>query len=97
MKRLCRGSAERERRSLDARIEKPNLEQSLRDGLHLSDQLIHPLFGNRAVAFGVNVNSVSSARRLSIESHAKSHGSASRCRPHDEMKIARVEAVCALR
>src|SRR5829696_507016 len=90
---LCRGSAERERISLHARIEKLDLELSISDGLRLSDQLIQPLFANRAVALVVNVNSVSSARRPSIDEHAKSHGSSSRCRSHDEMKIAGVKAV----
>ena len=88
-----RGSAERERKNLHARIEKLDLELSISDGLRLSDQLIHPLFGNRAVALVVNVNSVSSARRLSIDKHAKAHGSSSRRRSHDEMKIAGVKAV----
>jgi hypothetical protein len=41
----------------------------------------------------VNVNSVSGARPLSIDEHAKSHGIAPSCRPHDEMKIAGVKAV----
>src|SRR5215213_11426610 len=90
---LCHGSAERERKSLHPRIEKRDLELSISDGLRLSDQLIQSLFGNRAVALVVNVNSVSSARGLSIEEHAKSHGSSSRCRSHDEMEIAGVKAV----
>src|SRR4029453_9926535 len=90
---LCRGSAERERKSLHAGIEKLDLELSISDGLRLSDQLIQPLFGNRAVALVINVNSVSSARRLSIDEHAKAHGSSTRCRSHDEMKIAGVKAV----
>ncbi len=77
-----RGSAERERKSLHARIEKLDLELSISDGLRLSDQLIQPLFANRAVASLVNVDSVSSARRLSIEEHAKSRGGSSRCRSH---------------
>src|SRR5882724_4306673 len=51
------------------------------------------LFGNRSVALIVNVNAVSSARRLSIDEHAKSHGSARRCRSHDEVKIAGMKAV----
>jgi hypothetical protein len=38
-------SAERERKSLHARIEKLDLELSISDGLRLSDQLIQPLFG----------------------------------------------------
>jgi hypothetical protein len=36
---------------------------------------------------------VSSAGRLSIDAHAKSHGSSSRRRSDHEMKIAGVEAV----
>ena len=70
--------AEGERKSLHARIEKLDLELSISNGLRLSDQLIQPLFANRAVALVVNVNSVSSARRLSIEEHAKSHGESPR-------------------
>jgi hypothetical protein len=34
------------------------------------------------------------ARRLVIDQHAKLHGSSSRRRSHDEMKIARVKAIC---
>src|SRR5262245_1040587 len=43
--------AERERKNPHARIEKLNLELSISDWLRLSNQLIHPLFGNRADAF----------------------------------------------
>src|SRR5713226_6437907 len=87
------GSAECEHKRLHARIEKHDLELPISDRLRLSDQLIQPLFGNRAVALVVNVNSVSSAGRLSIDEHAKSYGSSSHGRPHDEMKIAGVKAV----
>ena len=55
--------------------------------------LIHPLFGNSAVVLVVYVGSVSSARGGSINEHAESHGSSSRCRSHDEMKIPGVKAV----
>src|SRR5881275_310297 len=88
----CR-SAERERKSLHARIEELDLELSVSDGGRLSDQLIQPLFGNRAVALVVDVDAVSSAWRLSIDEHAKSHGSSSYRRSHDEMKVARVKTV----
>src|SRR5207249_1935989 len=67
-------SAERERERLHARIEKLDRDLSIGDGLRLSDQLIQPLFRNRAVALVVNVKSVSRARRLPIDQHAKSHG-----------------------
>jgi hypothetical protein len=87
------GSAERERKSFHARIEKLDLELSIGDGLGLSDQLVQPLFGNCAVALLVNVNSVSRAWRLSIDQHAKSHGRSWHRWAHDEMKIAGVKAV----
>src|SRR5829696_6502719 len=90
---LCHGSAERERKSLHPRIKKLDLEVSISDGLGLSNQLIQPLFCDRAVALLVNVDSVSSARRLPIDEYAKSHGGSSRCRSHHEMKIAGVKAV----
>src|SRR5882762_1209968 len=53
------GSAERERKRLHARIEELDLELSVSDGVRLSDQLIQPLFGNRAVALVVDVDPVS--------------------------------------
>ena len=90
---LCRRLSERERKSLDTRIEKLDFELSISDGLRLSDQLIQPRLCNSADALVVYVNSASSARRLSIDEHAKSHGSSSRCRSHDEMKIAGLKAV----
>src|SRR5579884_227163 len=91
---LCsRGSAERERESLHACIEKLDLELAIRNMPRLADQLIEPRVGQRAVALLVNVNSMSRPRRLSIEEHAKSHGRSSRCRSHDQMEIAGVKAV----
>src|SRR5947209_5585154 len=91
---LCRGgSAERERKSLHARIEKLDLELSIGNGRRLSDQLIQPLFGDRAAPLLVDVAPVSSARRLSIDEHAKSYGRSVRRRSHNEMKIAGVKAV----
>src|SRR5438874_647019 len=45
-----RGSAEGERKSLHARIEKLDIELSVSDGLRLSDQLVQPRCGHRAVA-----------------------------------------------
>lgn len=67
-------SLERKRKSLRARIEELDLEQSIVDRLRLSYELIQTLFGYCAVALIVNVAAVSSARRLSVDKHAKSHG-----------------------
>src|SRR5262249_3753679 len=85
--------AEGERIGFHARIEKRDLEQSISDGLWLPDQLIQPLFAQRAVALVVNVTSVSRARRQSIDEHAKPHGRSSRRRSHDQMQIAGMKAV----
>src|SRR5262245_24367113 len=85
-------SAEGERKSFHARIEEFDLELPVGDGARLSDQLIQPLLGGRAVASIVDVQPVSAARRLSVDENAESHGSSSRQRPHDQMKIAGVEA-----
>src|SRR5260370_2244435 len=84
---LCRGSAERERKSLHARIEKLDLELSISNGLRLADQLIQPRFGHRAVALLVNVTAMSRARCLPIDEHPKAHGGSPPPRPHDETKI----------
>jgi len=88
-----RGAAEGEHKGLHARLEKLDLELPISNGPWLADQLIQPLFGNRAVALLVNVAAESRARRLSIEEHAKAHGRSSRRRSHDEMQIAGVKAV----
>ena len=91
--RLRRGSAERERKRLHARIEKRDLALPIGDGLRLPDQLIESLCRNRAIALVVYIKSVRSAGRLAIDEHAKAHGSSSHCRPHDEMQIAGVKTV----
>src|SRR6266498_5484404 len=85
--------AEGERVGLNVRIEERNLERVLSDGVTLTDELIQPLFGDRAVALVVDVNSVIGARRLSIDENLKSHRIPSRRRSHYEMKIAGVKAV----
>jgi hypothetical protein len=91
--RLRRGSAERERKHLHARIEKHDLELPIGDGLRLPDQLIEPLCRHRAIAVVVDIQSVRRAGRLAIEEHAKAHGSAPRGQPHDEMQITGVKTV----
>src|SRR5258708_22436559 len=86
-------SPERERKCLRARIQKLDLELAIGDGLGLSDQLIHPLLGDRAVALVVDVDAVSGARRLSINKHAKSNRGSRHGRSHDEVKIAGMKTI----
>src|SRR5580658_3140900 len=93
LRRLRRGSAERERESLQPRIEKLDFELTVGDRLLLPDQLIQPLLGHRAVALFVDVNAVSRARLSSIDQNAKFYGRSRRRRAHDEMKIAGVKTV----
>src|SRR5918995_783581 len=88
---LCRRSAEGEAISLHARFEKLDLEVSIGDGLALSDQLVQPLFGNRAVALLVYVGSVSSIRCLSVDEHAKRHRQTLLGHSHHEVHVARME------
>src|SRR5215218_2382697 len=84
-------SAEREAISLHARTEILDLEESIGDGLRLSDQLIQSLLADRAVAPIINVSPVSNARRLSIDEHAKQHRITSLGRTHHEVHVARME------
>src|ERR1700686_2647121 len=93
LRRLRCGSAERERESLQSRIEKTHFELTIGDRLLLPDQLIQPLFANRAVALFVDVNTVSRAWRLSIDQNAKFYGCSRRRRAHDQMKVAGVKTV----
>jgi hypothetical protein len=65
----------------------------LGDNATLTDELIEPLFADRAVALIVKVNAVSSVRWLSVYEHAKRHGRSSRRQSHDQMQVAGVEAL----
>ena len=73
---MINGSAERESKSLHARIEKLDLELAIGDRPGLSDQLIQPLFGHGAVAL---------ARRRRLRAprlaaaHRSAHGIARTC------------------
>src|SRR5712691_874669 len=86
-------STKGERKRLHARFEKLDLELAIGDGLRLPDQLMQPLFGNGTVALLVDIDSVRSARWLSIDEQAKSHGGSRRRRPHDEVKIAGMKTI----
>src|SRR6478609_2571417 len=86
-------SAERESKSLRARIEKLDFELSIGDRRRLSDQLIQPLLGHRADALFVDVESMRRSWRLSVDRNAKLHRRSRRRRTHNKMKIARVKAV----
>jgi hypothetical protein len=55
--------------------------------------LVQPLFANRAFASPIKVKSASRNCWLPVYEHAKPHGRSSINRPHDEMKVACVEAV----
>src|SRR5262249_926196 len=86
------GSAKREYECLSAGIKKLDLESSVLDRLRLSNQLIHSLLVDDAVAVLVHVDSVRLAGWLPIDQHSKSDGSPSRRGSHDEMEIPGVEA-----
>src|SRR5271165_3780495 len=84
--------AEREYVGLDARIEERDLKEAVGDGAPLADQLIQPLLGHYAATLVVDVESVRIDRGPAVDEDPESHSTSSRCRTHDEMKIARVES-----
>jgi hypothetical protein len=55
--------AESERKSLDARTQKLDLELVIDDRLLLPDQLVQPLLGHDALAFRINVNATAGSQR----------------------------------
>jgi len=69
-----RRSPKGERKDLYRRIEKLDRELPIDDRPLLSDQLIQPLFVRRPSPLLVDVDSVSRARRLSIDAHAEPSG-----------------------
>jgi len=85
--------AEGKRVNLDAGIEEDDLEGSLGDGATLADKVVKLWLSGSAVAEAVHMSSVRSPRRPSVEVHAKSHGRTWRCRSHNQVQVAGVEAV----
>src|SRR5262249_59182164 len=82
--------AERERKDLDARTGKLDLDLAIDDGFGLPDQLVQALLRHRAVALLVDIGAVRRAGRLPVDQNAKSHRRARCGRAHDEMEIAGV-------
>ena len=66
-------SAEREHISFCAGIEKFDLEQTIRNGLRLPNELIEPLFHDGAIALLVDVGAMGLPRRTSIEENAEAY------------------------
>jgi hypothetical protein len=77
---------------LDAGCEEGDLERAVGDGSRLANQLIEPLLGDGSTALFVNVESVSVARRFTIDEYAERHRGTLRTRSHDEVNVAGVEA-----
>src|SRR6266568_1564823 len=89
---ICDSSlTESEAIDLGAWIEKFDCARSVGDGMRLADQLISARFNERAVTLFVEIGSVRSARRLSIDSHANARRCSSRC--DHTVEVARVKAV----
>jgi hypothetical protein len=84
-------SAEREGERLHAGVQKLNLELSFRDRSRLSNQLIQPLLGDRAVSLLVEIGPMSCAPRLSVDEHSKRYSPSPRDRSDNEVEIPFVE------
>src|SRR5262245_55830258 len=86
-------SATSERKCLDAGVEELDLESSIGDRCRLTDQLIQPLFRGKPIAAIVDIVAVRGPRRLAVDRYAEAHGAVLARWSHDEVKVARVEAV----
>src|SRR5450631_3123981 len=86
--------AEGEAIGLSPWIEEGDLEGAVGDSAGLADELVNPPLreGAAAVGVGVGVGSVRLARWLPVDTDAEPEGSSWRCRSHDEVEVAGVEA-----
>ena len=84
--------AEREYVCLDAGCEEGDLEGAVGDGSRLAKQLIEPLLADGSAALFVNVESVSLARRFTIDEYAERRRCLPWTRSHDEVDVTGPEA-----
>ena len=75
------GSAERDGKRLNARIEKFDFKQPINDRRRLPDQLVQPLFARHAIALFVRITAVGCSGRLAVDEHTKANPGSSRSRP----------------
>src|SRR6185437_7020764 len=85
--------AEGEREGLNAGIGECDLAGAVGYGTRLADQLVEPLIGNGAIAFGIDVRPVRPAGRLPVDEQPKSYGRARYCRPHDHVQVTGMKAI----
>src|SRR4051794_2185335 len=86
-------SAEGEDVGACARVEEPDLEGPRADGPALAHELVHPWFGDDALARLVDVEAVVVAGRLAVEQDGEPHGAAAARRRQDQVEVAGLEAV----
>src|SRR5215475_4915893 len=89
----CCKSAEREAKNLRTGINKFDFKLAIDNRSGLPDQLVQTLCSHCADALFVNVESVSGARRLSVDQDAKLNGRSWFRGTHDKMKIAGMKTV----
>jgi hypothetical protein len=77
----------------DTGIEEFDLEDSVRNGRPLTDQLIEPHVRHASPALGVDVGTVIGSRWMVIDPDTEANWTTLLLRPHDQMKIAGMEAV----
>jgi hypothetical protein len=84
--------AECEHVSLDARSAKGYLEGAVANRSPLANQLIKALLLDRPGAQFIDIESMSLARRFTIEEHLERHRRPTRKRAHYKVDVARMEA-----
>src|ERR1700733_11983688 len=86
-------SAERECKSLQARIEKLDLESTVRNRAALANELIETLARDSAAAVGIDVGAVIAAGNAAVDCHPKADRLAVPRRPENEMQVARMKTI----
>src|SRR5207245_6585372 len=86
-------SSERGHVQFRAGLQKLDLEHSIANRPWLANELVETMLVHRAVALVVDIGAMRVARRLTIEQNAEAHCRPARDRPHDQMQIARLEAI----
>ena len=77
--------AESKRVGLNAGVGERDLEGAVGDGTLLTDELVQPLFGDRAVASGIDVGPWASPGGLPVE-RTRNPMDVPGCWPHDDVR-----------
>src|SRR5215475_8460164 len=86
-------SSEREIKCSDPGVQEFDLELPVLSGTGLPDELIHPRLGDLASALIIDIQTVRSTWRSTVDEDTKPHRAVAGRRTHDQIDVARVKAI----